>query len=108
MVVNVKSEIRTQIVNHLNRYDIVSNHIVDEIIDSVLAGNSAFQIIYDDDFSITSWTILDRVLIKSMPGIDGGTIYSYDGGKRYQWFESETLLIDLRLIREYKLNEILR
>jgi hypothetical protein len=43
-----------------------------------------------------------------MPGIDGGTIYSYDGGKRYQWFESETLLIDLKLLREYKLNEILR
>jgi hypothetical protein len=104
---NVRSEIRTQIVNHLNRYDIVSNHVGDDIIDSVLAGNSAFQIIHDD-FSITSWTILDRSLIKSMPGIDGGTIYSYDGGKRYQWFESETLLIDLKLLREYKLNEILR
>ena len=33
--------------------------------------------------------------------------YSYDGGKRFQWFETETLLLDASLIREIKLNQIL-
>lgn len=105
---NVKSEIRSQILNHLNRYDIAPNHFVEDIIESVLVGNSAFQIIYDDYSSIISWKVIDRLFIKSLPGVDGGTIFSYDGGKRYQWSEGETLIIDMRLLREYKLNEILR
>lgn len=109
---NLKSEIKSQIFDHLNKFGLTSNvnfsTIVDDIIISVTNGNTAFQLIYDETFTLIDWKVLNRYLIKSLPGVSGGLIFSYDGGKRYQWSKEETLLIDMRLIREYKLNEILR
>lgn len=109
---NVKSEIRSQIVKHLNEFSLTTNvnfsTIVDDIINSVTKGNTAFQLIYDETFTLIDWKVLNRYLIKSLPGVSGELIFSYDGGKRYQWSKEETFLIDMRLIRECKLNEILR
>ncbi len=36
-----------------------------------------------------------------------GTMWSYDGGKRYQWSEMETLVFDSSLIRDIKLEKLL-
>ena len=37
----------------------------------------------------------------------GNTLFSYDGGKTYKYSPYETLLFDLRIIRELKLNNLL-
>lgn len=109
---NIRTEIKNQIINHLNKFDLTSNinfsTIVDDIINFVTEGNTAFQLIYDETFALIDCKVLDRYQIKSLPGVNGELIFSYDGGKRYQWSKEETFLIDMRLIREYKLNEILR
>jgi len=105
---NLKSEIKSQVINHLNRFDIFSSRVVDDIVNSVIDGNFAFQLIYDDTSTLIEWRVLDWNLVKQRPDTNGGLIFSHDGGKRYQWFESETLLIDMRIIRELKLNNILQ
>ncbi len=109
---NYQSEINSQVISHLIKYGLyvgVTKELPKQIANSVLSGNYAFQLIYDDTYQVIEWKALDRNLVCSIMDITlTENIFSYDGGKRFQWSERETLLIDMRVIREYKLNNILQ
>jgi hypothetical protein len=116
--------IRSEITRHLDIHKISYREAqITEMAQLVLVGTSAFQIIFnqvfdpfcedgDEIYLLEKWKSLDRSLIKEMFTTFGkGTVYhqlmySYDGGKRYQWTERETILIDLRILRDIKINEL--
>ena len=85
-----------------------NNDIVDDIEEKVNNGVYAFQIIYTEDtinvYKFKLLKPLDYTLVKYDKEYD---IYSYDGGKTYKYSPNETLLFDLRIIRELKLNNLL-
>jgi hypothetical protein len=113
--------IRGEITRHLDIYKITyrENQIA-EMVESVLSGTGAFQIIFEQVFDpfgedageryfLERWKSLDRKLVLKIGQIYGTTMhftYSYDGGKRYQWSEMETILIDLEALREIKLKNL--
>lgn len=78
----------------------------DLIVDKVLSGTFAFQLIYDDNFEIESVYDLDWRLVKSNQDQNPSYRFSIDGGKRYQWSYNEILLISVDLIRDLKINNI--
>lgn len=117
--------IRAEITRHLGVHNIsYREDQISEMVESVLSGTGAFQIIFDEVFdpfreddydygderySLERWKPLDRSLIKKTDTIYDTTMhftYSYDGGKRYQWSEMETIVIDLEALREIKLNNL--
>jgi len=98
----VKSEIR----RHTHLYGIIfSEDDINNIIKYVSEGVYAFNIIYDEDNHCIEIKKLNWNLVKSNL-ISAFHIFSYDGGLTYKYNEIETLLIDLRLIRELKLNSL--
>lgn len=110
------SEIKRQVNLHLSMWSILAtDEQVNDIIESVINGNSAFQLIYTDRkidnrlrlYSLFEFKVLKREDIKLEIGKYGNNLFSYDGGKRFQWREEETLLIDIDKIRDLKLNQIL-
>jgi hypothetical protein len=107
--------IKESIIDHFFLHRIrVSDDVIDDLVNEVLNGNFAFQIIYNDYYEeypflyrFKLYKILDHTkLLKRDDGPGGGLIWSYDGGKRYQWSESETLKLDNSITREIKLKEI--
>ena len=99
----------------------IDNKNILSIIDQTKKGVYAFQIIYVDNpdiFEQETGTInlnlptykfkllklLNRSNIEYNKEYD---IWSYDGGKTFKYSDSETLIFDLRVIRELKLNQIL-
>jgi hypothetical protein len=117
----VNEYIRGEITRHLEIYKIsYRNEQIDEMVESVLAGTGAFQIIFEqvidpfgedgvERYFLERWKSLDRKLVLKIGQIYGTTMhftYSYDGGKRYQWSEMETILIDLEALREIKLKNL--
>jgi len=106
--------IRNEISNHMNKYSIlVHKNDIDEMIEEVLKGTYAFQIIYNDlnhkDFaySLHSFIPINHRKIVFRDEESYYAAYSYDGGKRFQWTEMETLVIDSSIIREIKINQII-
>ena len=108
--------IRNEIIEHMDKYRmlILEKDIV-ELVDEVLKGTYAFQIIYSDmedtefDYSFYSFIPRDhRKIVFREETEQTSAAYSYDGGKRFQWFETETLLLDSSIIREMKLNQIIK
>ena len=108
--------IRNEIIVHMDKYRmlIIEKDIV-ELVDEVLKGTYAFQIIYSDmedtefDYSFYSFIPRDHRKIAFRAETEQtSAAYSYDGGKRFQWFETETLLLDSSIIREMKLNQIIK
>lgn len=108
--------IRGEITRHLDIHKITyrENQIV-EIVESVLSGTGAFQIIFeqvfdpfcedgDEIYVLEKCRALDRSLIRETT-TQFGTMYAYDG-KRYQWSEMETILIDQAALRDIKINEL--
>jgi hypothetical protein len=85
---------------------------IDEMVEAVLNGTYAFQIIYsdmEDNYSFYSFIPRDyRKIVFREETDQTSAAYSYDGGKRFQWFETETLLLDSSIIREMKLNQIIK
>lgn len=88
---------------------------IDEMVEEALKGTYAFQLIYNDmkdtefDCSFYSFIPIDHRKIVFREETDQtSAAYSYDGGKRFQWFETETLLLDASIIREIKLNQIIK
>ena len=88
---------------------------IDEMVDEALKGTYAFQLIYNDmkdtefDCSFYSFIPIDyRKIVFREETDQTSAAYSYDGGKRFQWFETETLLLDASIIREIKLNQIIK
>ena len=113
----VNEYIRVKITTHLGVHNIsYREEQIHEMVESVLSGTGALQIIYEDVFdpygedgdeayTLERWKPLDRNLIRETTTAFG-TMYSYDGGKRYQWSEMETILIDLEALREIKLKNL--
>ena len=112
---DISEYIRSEISSHMRKHRILaSKSDIDEIQKSALKGNCAFQIIYSDieetdfDYSLYSFIKLDYAKIVFKPETEKtSAAYSYDGGKRFQWFEAETLLLDPSIIREIKLSKII-
>ena len=108
--------IRNEIVKHMNKHRmLVRTGDIDEMVEEALKGTYAFQLIYNDmkdtefDCSFYSFIPIDHRKIVFREETDQtSAVYSYDGGKRFQWFETETLLLDASIIREIKLNQIIK
>lgn len=117
--------IRAEITRHLGVHNIsYREDQIDEMVESALSGTGAFQIVFDQVFDpfgedggedseeryfLQRWKPLDRSLILKTGKLYGATMhftYSYDGGKRYQWSEMETIVIDQAALREIKLGEL--
>jgi hypothetical protein len=108
-----------EIKSHLDRWSILyDSKQMDSIIELVIGGCSAFQLIYSD-FNSTVFSKEKYLCLAEVKPLDRGKIkkrydtitqsliFSYDDGVRYQWFEKETLLIDISLIRDLKIENIL-
>lgn len=105
----LKSYIRDTIINFFTKGSIVyTDDILNDIEVRVNDGVYAFQVIYiPTDGSVYKLDLLkplDYTFVKYDEKYD---IYSYDGGKTYKYTPYETLLFDLRIIRELKLNNLL-
>jgi hypothetical protein len=108
--------IRKEITKHMDKHRIlIHKKDIDEMVDEALKGTYAFQLIYNDmkdtefDCSFYSFIPIDHRKIVFREETDQtSAVYSYDGGKRFQWFETETLLLDSSIIREIKLNQIIK
>lgn len=112
----ISQYIRNEIVKHMEKHRmLVRDEDIDEMVGEVLKGTYAFQIIYNDmkdtefDCSFYSFIPIDsRKIVFREETENTSAIYSYDGGKRFQWFETETLLLDASIIREMKINQIIK
>jgi hypothetical protein len=123
----MENYIRNQIVSHFEKHSIeIDDKDILSIIDQTKKGVYAFQIIYVDnpDFMNQETEIrLDWVINSNLPTYKFKLlkllnrsnvlynkeydVWSYDGGKTFKYSNSETLIFDLRVIRELKLNQIL-
>lgn len=100
---NIKDTIRCEIINHLLKYNLVCKP---ELIESMVETNKyAFQIIYNEK-EVIRFKPLNHKDVRIEKN-EFNTLYSYDGGVRFQWFEKETILIDISEIRDVKLNKLL-
>ena len=110
--------IRNEIKNHMQKHRVmVLKSDIDEMVEEAMKGTYAFQIIYSD---ITSEDRMFNCSFYSFIKLDHSKIvfreeteqtsaaYSYDGGKRFQWFDTETLILNPSIIREMKLNKIIK
>lgn len=83
------------------------------IIEDITKGNYyAFNIIYSDDMRVTELKYLDyKLCVHEADTFQSqwkkDKMWSYDGGKRYQWNEMETLIFDPSIIRNIKIESIL-
>lgn len=107
--------IRQEILAHMERHRIMAHlEIVDEMVAASTKGCYAFNIIYIDigdpdyDCILSSFSELDHSQIRVRPATaDTSLVFSYDGGKRFQWFDKETIYIDPAKVREIKINQII-
>ena len=110
--------IRNEVSNHMQKHRMmVLKSDIEEMVEEALKGTYAFQIIYNNidsedrmfDYSFYSFIKLDhsKIVFREETEQTSAT-YSYDGGKRFQWFDTETLLLNPSIIREMKLNQIIK
>jgi len=112
----ISKYIRKEITKHMDKHRmLIHKKDIDEMVEEALKGTYAFQLIYNDmkdtefDCSFYSFIPIDHRKIVFREETDQtSAAYSYDGGKRFQWFETETLLLDASIIREIKLNQIIK
>ena len=110
--------IRNEITNHMQKYRVmVLKSDIEEMVEEALKGTYAFQIIYNNidsedgmfNYSLYSFIPIDyRKIVFREETDQTSAAYSYDGGKRFQWFDTETLLLDSSIIREMKINQIIK
>ena len=117
----MENYIRNQIISHFEKHQIeISDEEILSIIDHTKKGVYAFQIIYVDNKIVDQETgiinlNLPSYKFKLLKPLNRSNveydkeydIWSYDGGKTFKYTDSETLVFDLRIIRELKLNQIL-
>ena len=107
--------IRQEILYHMERHRIMAHsEIVDEMVAAAAKGCYAFNIIYIDigdpdyDCILSSFSELDHSQIRVRAATeDTSLVFSYDGGKRFQWFDKETIYIDPAKVRDIKINQII-
>lgn len=112
----VKDYIYDVIRNHCSNYHIwISKPDVERIYDNVINNQVyAFQIIYNDCQVHTVGSRVIRYIFKEHKNLnhkllvyeEDREMWSYDGGKRFQWSGAETLIFDLSFIRSQKLDEL--
>jgi len=117
----MENYIRNQIVSHFEKHQIeIDDKDILSIIDQTKKGVYAFQIIYVDNpdtfdeetgkinlnipYKFKLLKLLNRSNVLYNKEYN---VWSYDGGKTFKYGDSETLIFDLRVIRELKLNQIL-
>ena len=111
----MENYIKNQIESHFKKHHIhINPNDLNSIIDETLKGTYAFQIIYEDiEFSSIDFDTIPLYTFKLYKKLqrtnvcNDGNLWSYDGGKQYKYNDIETLVFDLRVIRELKLNQIL-
>jgi hypothetical protein len=88
---------------HLDSYGIIfeEKDISDMVKATLNDGVTVFQIIYNLRNELESWSPIDSKLV-----VFREEMYSYDSGKRFQWFPKETIQLDVSIIRQMKLNDI--
>lgn len=81
--------------------------------DAIVKNIYAFNIIYDIQMKVHEVNYLDYKLCIHEDHLSSHTpsmfkMWSYDGGQRYQWSEMETLVFDPSVIRDIKLESIIK
>jgi len=106
----MRKYIRNCIIRFFNDGNIIyTDDIINQIEAEVYKGVYAFQVIYEEaDMNIYEFKLLKPLYYKNVLYNDKYEIYSYDGGKTYKYSKYETLLIDLKVIRNIKLNDLLK
>jgi len=114
----ISEYIRNEITSHMQKHSVmVLKSDIEEMVEEAMKGTYAFQIIYSDinsvdrmfSYSFYSFIKLDHSKIVFQEETEQtSAVYSYDGGKRFQWFETETLILNPSIIREMKLNQIIK
>ncbi len=121
----MENYIRNKIKKHSDKFNIeFTEDNIKSILEETKKGIYAFQLIYTVKSDIQNFVNENPFLYKlklAKPldvnklkvwehayGNIGNTLWSYDGGKSYKYSDYETLKFDLRIIRELKLNEILK
>lgn len=114
----ISQYIRNEIINHMQKHRVmVLKSDIEEMVEEALKGTYAFQIIYNNidsedgmfNYSLYSFIPIDyRKIVFREETNQTSAAYSYDGGKRFQWFDTETLLLDSSIIREMKINQIIK
>ena len=110
----INNYIESVIDNHQKEFGLYFSGTSREVIhESINKGIYAFNIIYSAssfDWRAIEIKYLDHKLCVHQDifdSFDSGKMWSYDGGKRYQWSEMETLVFDPSVIRNIKLESIL-
>jgi hypothetical protein len=122
---NIKDYIKSEINKHEKIHEIyISDFFRNYILNGVENGIYAFHIIYHETiyhssetetdlrYTVVKVTDLEHTKVKSISMIDHGgdilnKVYSIYGDDRFQWSEAETFLLDISIIRQFKLNDIL-
>jgi hypothetical protein len=112
----MENYIRNKIKKHSEKFNIeFTEDNIKSILEEAKKGIYAFQIIYNENdkfgYTFKLYKPLDVNKLKVWEhayGNIGNTLWSYDGGKTWKYGSSETLKFDLRVIREIKLNQILK
>ena len=110
-----ESWVREQILSHLERHRIMPiEDIVESMVAAAAQGCYAFNIRYLDigdptfDSVLNGFEKLDHRLIYYRPATETTSgAFSYDGGRRFQWFEPETIFLDPAKVREIKIDQII-
>lgn len=113
----LKEHIKEEVMKHMIKHSIhCSDKLLSYIINSVSSGTCAFQLIYIPLPSLLK-KVNSNVIVKEVKPLNYqdirikttkfGKLYSYDSGVRFQWGESETLIIDIQKIRHQKILDIL-
>ena len=113
--------IEQEIRKHFSKHSISlpNKQELSRMVDAAINGNTAFRLIYDLDnstnhahFFLVEWERLEPSLVMfdkrswSPPMLGTYTTVTHDGGKRWQWNEIETLVIDAAEIRRLKIQQL--
>jgi hypothetical protein len=106
----VKNYIKEVIDNHQKEFGVDFDIVRDAIEEEVNNGVYAFQIIYNNNSQVELIKNLDYRLCIQTNYFRNKTqeMWSYDGGKRFQWISMETLFFDPSVIRNIKIEEIIK
>ncbi len=115
----MENYIRNKIKKHSDKFSIeFTEDNIKSILEETKKGIYAFQIIYTRTEHLSqfkySFKLAKPLEVNKLKvwehayGNIGNTLWSYDNGKSYKYHDAETLKFDLRVIRELKLNEILK
>jgi hypothetical protein len=107
----VEEYIKETIDNHEKEFGLYFSDTAREVIqEAIIKGIYAFNIIYDIQLKVNEIRYLNYKLCihYNLDTWFKDKMWSYDGGQRYQWSGMETLIFDPSIIRNIKLEEVLK